>query len=73
MLRYLDNAEVDLDALFNASPNSYLLLDTSLKIVSCNDAYLKAVGRIDRSKIVGRYLFDAFPSDPRSESPSRNS
>ena len=45
-----------------------MLFDPELVIVGCNDAYLRVVGRASREEIVGRYLFDAFPSDPESPS-----
>ncbi|WP_211103881.1 response regulator [Skermanella pratensis] len=47
-------------SLFEASPNSYVLLDRGLTILGCNDAYLKVTGRT-REQIVGRNIFDAFP------------
>ena len=50
------------------SPNAYVLFDPDLVIVGCNDAYLQAVGRESRDEIVGRFVFDAFPSDPASPS-----
>lgn len=68
LFRSIDLGALDVDALFNASPNSYLLLSGKLEIVGCNEAYLLAVGRSSREQIVGRYLFDAFPSDPASPS-----
>lgn len=64
----LDDLKVDLNALFDASPNAYVVIDKAMRIVGCNDAYLTAVGRASRDEIIGRYLFDAFPSDPASES-----
>lgn len=45
-----------------------MVFDTDLRIVGCNDAYLRAVGRRDREEIVGRLLFEAFPADPDSDS-----
>lgn len=68
MLRELGEAGIDLEALFNVSPNAYVLFDPSFVILGCNDAYLRVVGRTCRDQIVGRYLFDAFPSDPASDS-----
>ena len=50
------------------SPNAYVLFDPQLVIVGCNDAYLRVVGRASREEIVGRYVFDAFPSDPATPS-----
>lgn len=44
-----------------------MLLDLSLNIVGMNDAYL-AVTMRKREDLVGRYMFEAFPSDPDSSS-----
>lgn len=68
VFRLIEELDIDFDALFNASPNAYVLFDTRLFIAGCNDAYLASVGRERREDIVGRYLFDAFPSAPDSES-----
>jgi PAS domain S-box-containing protein len=57
---------LDLAALFDASPNPYVIFDTDLTIVGCNGAYLREVGRTSRDEIVGRGVFEAFPSDPDS-------
>ncbi|MGN6498997.1 MAG: sensor histidine kinase [Tsuneonella sp.] len=58
---------IDFARLFERSPNPYVVLDGSLAIVWANDAYL-AVTMRERGDIVGRPLFEAFPSDPESES-----
>lgn len=58
---------INFEALFSASPNPHVLLDLSLNIVGMNDAYLKATMR-EREDLVGRNMFDAFPSDPDSPS-----
>jgi len=58
---------INFEALFSASPNPYVLLDLSLTIVGMNDAYLQATMR-KREELVGRNMFDAFPSDPDSPS-----
>jgi len=49
------------------SPNPYVLLDRDLVIVWMNDAYLRVTMRA-KDEILGRRMFDAFPSDPESES-----
>ncbi|WP_230532657.1 PAS domain S-box protein [Microvirga roseola] len=58
---------IDFEALFSSSPNPYVLLDPFFVIVGMNDAYLRATMR-ERSELVGRNMFDAFPSDPDSAS-----
>lgn len=58
---------IDFASLFARSPNPYVVLDRALSIVWMNDAYL-AVTMRRREDIVGRPLFEAFPSDPASES-----
>jgi signal transduction histidine kinase/DNA-binding response OmpR family regulator/PAS domain-containing protein len=58
---------IDFAALFGASPNPYVLLDPRFTIVTMNDAYLQVTMR-RRDELVGRNIFDAFPSDPDSES-----
>jgi PAS domain S-box-containing protein len=58
---------IDFEALFSASPNPYVLLDLSLGIVGMNDAYLEVtMGK--REDLIGRNMFEAFPSDPDSSS-----
>ncbi|HET8729082.1 MAG TPA: PAS domain-containing protein [Alphaproteobacteria bacterium] len=54
---------IDFEALFDASPNPYVLLAPDHKIVWANEAYLRVTGR-DRADIVGRDMFDAFPGNP---------
>ncbi len=58
-----DRTGLDHAALFDAAPTPYLVLDPQLVIVDANRAYCATVGR-RREDIVGRALFDAFPSDP---------
>lgn len=57
----------DFEALFSASPNPYVLLDSNLAIVWMNDAYLRATSR-ERDDLLGRGIFEAFPSPPESDS-----
>jgi PAS domain S-box-containing protein len=49
-------------ALFDASPNPYLVLDRQLHIVAANRAYLASTGRT-LPDIAGRWAWDAFPTD----------
>ncbi|WP_235031148.1 PAS domain-containing protein, partial [Geminicoccus flavidas] len=58
---------MDLAGLFNAAPNPYVILDRNFDIVGMNDAYLRVTMR-ERDQLVGRNLFDAFPSDPDAPS-----
>ena len=50
----------DFKALFNASPNAYVLLNADFTIVEANGSYLRATGR-ERDEILGRSIFDTFP------------
>ncbi|SEN81451.1 PP2C family protein-serine/threonine phosphatase [Actinacidiphila rubida] len=54
---------VDYEALFAAVPVACLVLDSRLRIVTANDAYL-AVTERSREELVGRGFFEAYPSDP---------
>ena len=67
MFRRAGLTEIDLNLLFNLSPNPYVLLDSGLRIVGMNEAYLRATMRTEEA-ILGRSMFDAFPSDPESPS-----
>jgi PAS domain S-box-containing protein len=58
---------INFEALFGASPNPYVLLDPTFTIITMNDAYLQATMR-EREELVGRDMFEAFPSDPNSVS-----
>ncbi|MDB5369570.1 MAG: hypothetical protein JWP20_1128, partial [Roseomonas sp.] len=55
--------QVDFERLLAAAPHPYLLLDPAFTIVWVNEAYLGATGRT-RDDIIGRNLFDAFPTGP---------
>lgn len=56
---------INFEALFSASPNPYVLLNPSLEIMGMNEAYLQVTMR-KREDLVGRNMFEAFPSDPDS-------
>ena len=58
---------INFEALFSASPNPYVLLRPSFVMAGMNDAYLQVTMR-EREELVGRSLFEAFPSDPNSAS-----
>ena len=53
----------DFRALFEATPNLYLVLTPELRIVAVNDAYCRATMTV-RDEIVGRGLFEVFPDNP---------
>ena len=57
------NSSPDFRALFEAAPNIYLVLSPDLTIVAASDACCRA-SRCKRDKMVGRNLFDVFPSNP---------
>lgn len=54
-------------ALMANSPNAYVVLDAGLDIVWMNEAYLRTTMR-SREELLGQPMFEAFPSDPESES-----
>ena len=56
----------DFQRLFDASPNLYLILDRDLNIAGANKAYLASVKR-ELSDIVGRWAWEAFPTDAETE------
>ena len=56
-------APLDFRALFELSPNSYMLLDRQLCYVAANRAYLEVTGRL-LEDLVGRNVFEMFPHDP---------
>ena len=55
--------EIDFEALFDAAPGIYLVLDSNFVIVAANDARLRAT-MTTREDTIGRNLFDAFPDNP---------
>lgn len=63
----ISTSSIDFESLFRASPNPYVLLDPAFTIVAMNEAYLRVTMR-KREELVGRNIFEAFPSDPNSAS-----
>ena len=61
----MERSELDYRSLFDASPNPYVVLDRALNIVGANRAYLEATKR-ELDDIVGRWAWDAFPTDPQT-------
>lgn len=58
---------IDFEALFALSPNPYIVVDRNLDIAWLNDAYSRATMR-SREELTGLGIFEAFPSEPGSES-----
>jgi PAS domain S-box-containing protein len=56
-------SELDHAALFAATPTPFIVVDRDLVIVEANRAYCEIVGRRPED-IVGRSMFDAFPTNP---------
>lgn len=59
--------DVDFKTLFESCPQLYLVLSPDLNIVAASDAYLAAT-MTDRFGILGRNIFDVFPSNPDDHS-----
>jgi two-component sensor histidine kinase len=59
--------QIDFERLLSKSPNPYVLLDRDLRIAWMNDAYL-AITMRSHDDLLGLGMFEAFPSDPASES-----
>lgn len=53
----------DAIAIFEATPDPYLILNTDLTIAAVNNAYLEATSTI-RGEIIGRGIFNVFPDNP---------
>lgn len=62
----------DFEQLLAHSPNPYVLLDRDLTLVWMNEAYLR-VTNSRRDVILGRNMFEAFPSEGESERQLRRS
>jgi PAS domain S-box-containing protein len=54
---------VDFTALFDASPNPYMVLDRDLRYVAVNQAYLDVTART-REELIGVRVTDLLPHDP---------
>jgi signal transduction histidine kinase/DNA-binding response OmpR family regulator len=55
---------VNFEALFNSSPNAYVLMNRQFVIIGANEAYLRVTGKM-RQEIVGLPMVEAFAGDPR--------
>ncbi|MEQ1502147.1 MAG: PAS domain-containing protein [Myxococcota bacterium] len=54
---------LDFGALFDRSPNAYMVVDRDLRYVAANAAYLRVTGAT-LDALLGQPLFDVFPNDP---------
>ncbi|MBR9865364.1 MAG: PAS domain-containing protein, partial [Rhodobacteraceae bacterium] len=59
--------QINLDAIFASALSPYVLVDTDLRMVWANDAYLKVTGRT-RDRLIGRRMTDEFPAPQDSVS-----
>lgn len=57
---------IDYQALFHALPGAYLLLAPDGTILDNSDQHV-AVSMLPRAQAVGRFIFDAYPGDPQSQ------
>jgi len=55
--------DIDFQALFDAAPGIYLVLDADFNMVAANEARLRAT-MTTREGTVGRNLFEVFPDNP---------
>ena len=63
----METARFNFSQIFGKAPNPYVILDDQFVIMEMNEAYLDVTMR-KREEIVGRNMFDAFPSEAGSES-----
>jgi PAS domain S-box-containing protein len=63
----MERSPFDFGQIFDKTPNPYVILDDQFVIVEMNEAYLDVTMR-RREDIVGRNMFDAFPSEAGSDS-----
>lgn len=59
-------AAFDRAAIFDLSPNPYMVLDRELRYVAANRAYLRVTGSTLEG-LLGRNIFDVFPHDPEAQ------
>lgn len=55
---------IDYEAVFHALPGMIALLTPDLIFADVNEAFLRGSGRT-RDQVVGRFIFDVFPDNPR--------
>ncbi|PLS22509.1 hybrid sensor histidine kinase/response regulator [Neptunicoccus cionae] len=59
--------QINLDAIFASALSPYVLVDTDLRMVWANEAYLRVTGRT-RDRLIGRRMTDEFPAPEDSVS-----
>jgi signal transduction histidine kinase len=57
------NIDIDYQAILEAAPDLYLMLNSELHIVGVSEAYLRAT-LTKRDDVIGRWIFDVFPDNP---------
>jgi signal transduction histidine kinase len=55
--------DLDFQALFDAAPGIYLVLDANFNMVAANEARLRAT-MTTRDQVIGANVFDVFPDNP---------
>lgn len=63
--RQVERMRLQFQALFEAVPGLFLVLNPDFTIATASDAYLKAT-MTERQAIVGRDIFEVFPDNPDS-------
>ena len=63
----MESTTFDFGQIFGKAPNPYVILDDQFVIVEMNEAYLQVTMR-RREDLLGRNMFDAFPSVAGSQS-----
>ena len=58
----MPDSHVDFRALFHATPDAAVVIDTSMTIVAANEAYCAMTNRT-ADTLIGRFHFDAFPAE----------
>ncbi|MEY2883512.1 MAG: hypothetical protein RL490_1236 [Pseudomonadota bacterium] len=61
---------IDFEALFQSMPTPFMVLDTDLRFVAANAAYLEMTAR-SAAELVGVYVFDAFPETAERQDAAR--
>ncbi|MFJ9725875.1 PP2C family protein-serine/threonine phosphatase [Streptomyces sp. NPDC101209] len=60
----MNDAAIDYAGVFQCLPGMVALLTPDLVFADANEEYLRVSGR-RRAEVVGRYLFDVFPDNPK--------